>query len=424
MSLEKLQKTLLAVRVGLSTQATQNAFAEHWPQQSAPFTPRQMTYLFGPIEAKIAVAALVVDEEDSRIVAIHTILKTLQTSHVPNLLSSTTTYTAIIDSLLIIDGILFDIIGHDGNSKALNIPRKLSVKTKAAEVHLEATLNALEGIDAKVETIRLAHDTALDLPVTLQEIQEVRTTLNNSLIAVGGHQNEIERLLKESHTALEKINLQSTSADDLTSRLDDAYRAVTSQGLAKAFHKKEDQLRSSIRWWTGFLVVSLCAMAGIGYVRFPQILRALTASPDWGVVLLDITLAALSIGPAAWFAIVATKQISHRFKLAEDYGYKAAISAAYEGYRTEAQRFGEEFQSRLFSSTLSRLDEQPLRFIDHDSGGSPMHEIVNSFSKLINVKATKEFLDDLPQMLERFKTSSKTKKPTTTQDVSDGPNDS
>ena len=407
MSLQNLQKTLQDVRNGLVTYGNQAMFSDHWSQQGAPFTPRDMTRVFGPIEAKIGVAALLVDAEDSRIKVIQGILTVLRANHIPNLTSTPSTYIAILNSLSVIDGFLYEIIGHDGNAKALNIPRNLSAKTKAAQIHLETTISSLEGLDQKVEIIRQAHDTAVDLPATLQEIQEVRTTLNNALIAVGSHQNEIERLMNESQAALGRINVQSKAADEVASKIDDAYRAVTSQGLARAFHKKEDELRSSIRWWTGFLIASLAAMAFIGYLRFPEILRTLTDSPNWGVVLLEMTLAGLSIGPAAWFAIVATKQIGHRFKLAEDYGYKAAISAAYEGYRTEAQRFGEEFQSRLFASTLDRLDEQPLRFIDHDAGGSPLHEIIGSLTKMINVKATKEFLDDLPQMLDRFKSTKK-----------------
>lgn len=295
MSLEELQTSLKNVKASISSSSNSALFSDHWAHQAAPITPNQMTSVFGPIEAKLAVAALVVDENDSRIGSIHRILKVLESNHIPNLFSHPTTYSSVLNSLAVIDTILYEIIGQDGNTKALNIPRTLSAKTKAAEAHLTTTLSALEGIDQKVETIRLAHDTAIDLPVTLQEIQELRTTLNNALLAVGGHQNEIERLLNESKAALEKISLQSEVADDVASRIDGAYRAVTSQGLAKAFHKKEDELRTSIRWWTGFLIVSLCAMGGIGYVRFPEILKALTASPDWGVVFLDMTIAALSV---------------------------------------------------------------------------------------------------------------------------------
>jgi hypothetical protein len=127
--------------------------------------------------------------------------------------------------------------------------------------------------------------------------------------------------------------------------------------------------------WVLCLLSALTIAGIIGAERFPVILDSIKGRPDWGVVTAHIILASLGLGAPAWFAIVATKQISQRFKLAEDYGYKAAISAAYEGYRAEAMRQGDEFEKRLFGSTLDRLDEQPLRFVDSDNMASPMHEI-------------------------------------------------
>jgi len=64
--------------------------------------------------------------------------------------------------------------------------------------------------------------------------------------------------------------------------------------------------------------------------------------------------------------------------LAEDYAYKASVSKAYEGYRREAAQLDEDFQKRLFASALTRLDEQPLRFVENESHGSPWHELLSS----------------------------------------------
>jgi hypothetical protein len=86
----------------------------------------------------------------------------------------------------------------------------------------------------------------------------------------------------------------------------------------------------------------------------------------------------LSVGGPVWFAWLATKQIGQRFRLAEDYAYKASISKAYEGYRREAAQLDEDFQRRLFASALTRLDEQPLRFVEHATHGSPWHELLAS----------------------------------------------
>jgi hypothetical protein len=52
----------------------------------------------------------------------------------------------------------------------------------------------------------------------------------------------------------------------------------------------------------------------------------------------DVVLSLLSIGAPIWLAWQATKQIGQRFRLSEDYAFKASISRAYEGFRREAAR--------------------------------------------------------------------------------------
>ena len=75
---------------------------------------------------------------------------------------------------------------------------------------------------------------------------------------------------------------------------------------------------------------------------------------------------------------MATKQIGQRFRLAEDYAFKASISRAYEGFRREAARVDKDMEARLLASALTRLDELPLRLVETDSHGSPWHELASS----------------------------------------------
>ncbi|MFX8523854.1 hypothetical protein ABTM10_20480, partial [Acinetobacter baumannii] len=72
------------------------------------------------------------------------------------------------------------------------------------------------------------------------------------------------------------------------------------------------------------------------------------------------------------------KQIGQRFRLAEDYAFKASISRAYEGFRREAARFDKDMEARLLASALTRLDELPLRLVEPTSHGSPWHELATS----------------------------------------------
>ena len=106
-------------------------------------------------------------------------------------------------------------------------------------------------------------------------------------------------------------------------------------------------------------------------------------------------LSLLSVGGPLWFAWVATKQLAQRFRLAEDYGYKASVAKAYEGYRKEAARLDPIFEARLFSSALTRLEEPPLRLIQGQIHGSPWHELITSeeFTKALEI---------IPELRDRF----------------------
>jgi hypothetical protein len=104
----------------------------------------------------------------------------------------------------------------------------------------------------------------------------------------------------------------------------------------------------------------------------------------------------LSVGAPVWFAWLSTKQIGQRFRLSEDYAFKASISRAYEGFRREAARFDKDMEAKLLTSALTRLDELPLRLVEADSHGSPWHELASS-------NAVKQAMRLVPGFSEQIK---------------------
>lgn len=131
--------------------------------------------------------------------------------------------------------------------------------------------------------------------------------------------------------------------------------------------------------WVLGLLSALVIGAYLGAHRVEALSLAMSEKdPHWGIIWMQIALSFLSVGEPLWFAWLATKQIGQRFKLAEDYGFKASVAKAYEGYRKEAARIDEAFEARLFSSALTRLEEAPLRLIGNTEHGSPWHELISS----------------------------------------------
>ena len=248
---------------------------------------------------------------------------------------------------------------------------------------LEATLNDLEpktsSLKEMVSSIEQAHETAEQLPTDLASLKEARKTIGELVTestadkaATLAAKTEIEKLQEELKDA-------SKEAKDILKECKSTYAAATSVGLAAAFSERSDSLSTSMWIWVAGLILSLGAGGYFGSAQLQKLLE-LMAQKDISNLSMSINfiMAILSIGAPVWFSWLATKQIGQRFKLSEDYAFKASVSRAYEGFRRETARFDKEMEAKLLSSALTRLDELPLRLVETENHGSPWHELASS----------------------------------------------
>jgi hypothetical protein len=115
-----------------------------------------------------------------------------------------------------------------------------------------------------------------------------------------------------------------------------------------------------------------------------KVVEQLLASANLNLQVLWANVALTAVGVAApiWFAWLLTRQISQRFRLAEDYGFKASVAKAYEGYRREAQEIGNlELQTRLLSIALDRVQEDPLKQLEREESSSPIHDLISKLAR-------------------------------------------
>ena len=266
------------------------------------------------------------------------------------------------------------------NSRELAIQLKNQTKRVRS---LEAILNALEPrtspLKDMVSSIEQAHETAEQLPTDLESLREARKTIDKLVTestadkaAALAAKTEIEKLQEE-------LNGVSEEAQKVLKQCERAYSAATSVGLAAAFSKRSRNLSISMWVWVISLIGSLATGGYFGSIQLQKLLE-LMAQRDISNLSMSINfiMAILSIGAPVWFSWLATKQIGQRFKLSEDYAFKASVSSAYEGFRRETSRFDKEMEAKLLSSALTRLDELPLRLVEAENHGSPWHELASS----------------------------------------------
>lgn len=272
------------------------------------------------------------------------------------------------------------------------MPPKVARRVRAMQARLDEVAPETDSLEAKIKLIKEATDAADSLPTDMEALRKARGQIESLSTESATTQGKIKQRWEEIEKLLGTMSEKSIEADKLVKQTEEAYRVATSIGLAGAFDQRSKSLSWSMRWWVAGLMVALGGGTAIGANRVKILTEALsTSSPNWGIIWLHIILSVVSVGAPLWFAWLATKQIGQRFRLAEDYGYKASVAKAYEGYRREAARIDEDFESRLFDSALTRLEEAPLRLVDEESHGSPWHELISS-------DAFKTALDKVPDL--------------------------
>ncbi|QDW66696.1 hypothetical protein [Luteimonas granuli] len=279
------------------------------------------------------------------------------------------------------------------------MPPKVARRVRAMSARLDEIAPETDALEEKIKLINEATEAADSLPTDMEELRKARTQIENLSSESATTQGKIKQRWEEIEKLLVAMSQKSVEADKLVKQTEEAYRVATSIGLAGAFDQRSRSLSWSMRWWVAGLMIALGGGTAIGANRVQVLTEALSSSsPNWGIIWIHIILSVVSIGAPLWFAWLATKQIGQRFRLAEDYGYKASVAKAYEGYRKEAARIDEDFESRLFDSALTRLEEAPLRLVEDESHGSPWHELINSDA----FKAALNKVPDLGATLDRI----------------------
>lgn len=269
--------------------------------------------------------------------------------------------------------------------------------TSVSQAEQTAKSAASEGLSARERALTESTKIAEILTQVTKdqgEVQARKTEVDSSAENVG-------KAEKHSMDAARRADQFAKDADGMASKSKEAYRIVTATGLAGAFHQRARQLNIFTFLWLAVLAGALFAAAYMGKERTKEISELLAAGTvDTGVLLIQTVLSILTVGAPVWLAWLGTKQVSHLFRLAEDYGFKATIAKAYEGFRDQAVNIDRQFEARLFSSALQRLDENPLRLVIETQPGSPLHELLQQpkFQELMN--SVPEFKDKIIDALK------------------------
>lgn len=403
-----MHKSLEAVCTALDNLSTavinswpgEQTFNEAWGWNCPTLTRHDVALLPKGLAERIREAAI--DELDSEL--LKTIsdlprrLQHLQSTTVPQLFGGNCPQasSAFIGTINGLERTLAPILAWQAMSDNKMMPANLAKRIRILNAEIAQLTPDKEALEGKITLIKDATEAAENLPADLLALKEARDKISGLTESTTILSNKVIEKEAEAKKSLGNISNFQSQADELVKKCEVAYRITTSISLAGAFDKRAKQLEKSMWIWVFGLMAALVIGALLGASRIAELSGTLSEpEPKWGVLWMHIILSVLSIGGPLWFAWLATKQIGQRFRLTEDYAFKASVAQAYEGYRKAATQLDPIFEARLFSSALNRFDEAPLRLVEDISHGSPWHELVNS-------DAFRKAMDMFPDLKNKF----------------------
>lgn len=392
-SLDKLSKSIIDGYNGDGT------FAETWGWNCPALTRHDLANMSNSISQRLKDLNLTEIEEDleKNIDLIPYRVNVFISKNLPylyngNAAGAVPTYITLIEW---INTVLQPIFSWEVLQDNKALPKDLARRLSSIQSELNEIVPNKEELLKQFFLINQATETAENLPTDLESLKGARNKVNSYSTEAAESIGKVKKYEEEIENLQKSITDKKSEADKLVSQCEEAYKITTTKGLAAAFDLRAISLTKSMWVWVVGLLVALGIGMKIGAERFETLNSALESKADVGYIWIQIFLSIISFGAPIWFAWIATKQISQRFKLAEDYAFKASVAKAYEGYKSEAAKIDKDFEKRVFGSALSRLEEAPLRLMEKEHYGSPWHE-------LLNTDKLKETLEKTPELKEKL----------------------
>lgn len=340
------------------------------------------------------------DEDVRRLGLFPTRLQFIQTSSVPNLASSNggnalNGIRGVLDGLdIILDRYLvppFDL--QEVQDRGLLPPAMIAELSKLSG-QITRLRTKYADLDERAGAIINAHQAAQSIGDDLQALDDARATTEEAGRVLNGQIEAAKAALAELESRRAAMAQAEREAEIILAKARTAYGAATTQGLGEAFARRADNL-NFVTLMLGLMLVAVLGLAGwITYTRVEFVHQLmLQPKPNFQILWLNVTFSALSVSAPVWLAWLITRQIGQRFRLAEDYAYKASVAKAYEGYRREAADIDPDLTKRLFGLALDMVSEAPLRLVEKESPGSPAHELKDAFADFLHQMKPKVGLD-------------------------------
>ncbi|OAI78841.1 hypothetical protein RSP799_14840 [Ralstonia solanacearum] len=285
---------------------------------------------------------------------------------------------------------------HSDNIRA-ELDRTLVSATKSATDAESSRAAAKASQDTAYEALTAisAHKTQAD--TSMAEISNARETAQKSagtLKSLADTAESVETRVAAYEKRLAEFEAQAAAQ---LATIVGLLPGATSAGLAHAFNERGKLFQNPGKRWQWLFIASVVILAGVAASGLWQVVAA--AHPLDFSELLRLWLARLPFAAALiWLALHSSREAALAKRLEEDYGYKAAIAASFQGFQKQMAEIGANAGAgsalaKLCDDTLATIASPPGRIYDkHKLTVSPASEVANIAKTLKDVvgEATKK----------------------------------
>ncbi|MRD45729.1 hypothetical protein GHT07_00440 [Caenimonas koreensis DSM 17982] len=283
-----------------------------------------------------------------------------------------------------------------------------SAEVSAINLKMTTLVGEIEALKVKTQTSAGA---ASDLLDEIKEFSKESSEETAGMTAARAAAKESESLLAgmaEKASAVEqklaeyeaKLLLLRKESESQLATIVGLLPGATSAGLAFAFDARGKQFIVPTQRWQTVFLWSVVILVGLALSGLWQVYQA--ATPLTYDQLFRLWLARLPIaGALIWLALYASRESALAKRLEEDYGYKAAVAASFQGFNKQMSDLTGNAPTdspiaKLCSDTLATIGSPPGRIYDkHQLTISPTSEISDGLKELVKLATGKTSAPDI-----------------------------
>jgi hypothetical protein len=245
-----------------------------------------------------------------------------------------------------------------------------SEQAKAAAEKAEKSLEELTSHTEK------ASEVAIKVEETVAAINKVHESAQALVLSMAASDKKAAGVLAIIETHEKDLARLKEECDTLRARIESLLPNATSAGLATAFREQQGRFVWPQRGWLTTFIVAIAALLSCSLLGLPS------ADGTWDQMAKHFLNRLPLIAPLVWLAVYAGRHYGLALRLQEEYAYKEAVSAAFEGYKREMSTVAAVGGSSI--SPLVTLCESVLRTLGQRPGRiyEGKHEDITAFTPI------------------------------------------